>query len=380
MCRLAAITSDEYISPMENILALETMKEGHDGSGMGLVMKGLNGAFRELSGLPILSGICSKEGYKVLEDHMRKLGFQERHMWSPSLRPVRGIERRDYYFAKVFQYPESYLGKSEAEKEDLLMNTRVALRRLGEVDESIVVFSFYPDVITLKEVGDPLSLGEFFSLDRDELRAKTIFAQGRQNTNYAINLYACHPFFIQGFSSMTNGENTAFVPIREFLTSRGFPGYMGYQSDSEVFTHILHYTVRQLGFPLTYYKDVITPLKNGEIEGRADAEALWLIRASLRMLTIDGPNCVIGFLPDGTCFMVQDSKKLRPGVAGGVRGKYAFMSEECGLDRAVPGRDRAGDVFPMKYTMAIVPPGAGELRVWDQLRGEFMGAAETLSA
>ena len=25
-------------------------------------------------------------------------------------------------------------------------------------------------------------------------------AQGRQNTNYAINLYACHPFFIQGVS------------------------------------------------------------------------------------------------------------------------------------------------------------------------------------
>lgn len=34
---------------------------------------------------------------------------------------------------------------------------------------------------------------------------------------------------------MTNGENTAFVPIREFLMSRGFPGYMGYNSDSEVF-------------------------------------------------------------------------------------------------------------------------------------------------
>ncbi|GAB4387874.1 MAG: hypothetical protein Kow0025_03950 [Thermodesulfovibrionales bacterium] len=375
MCRLAAITSSEYISPMENIMALETMKEGHDGSGMGLVMKGLNGVFRELGGLPILSGICSKEGYQRLEEHMRKLGFQERHMWSPSLRPVKGVARRDYYFAKAYQYPESYLEKSEAEREDLLMQTRIALRRLGEADESIVVFSFYPDVVAIKEVGDPLSLGEFFGLDRDDLKAKIIFAQGRQNTNYAINLYACHPFFIQGFSSMTNGENTAFVPIREYLMSRGFEGYWGYQSDSEVFTHILHYVVRQLGFPLTYYKDVITPLKTEELEGRADREALRLLKASLRMLTIDGPNCVIGFLPDGTCFMVQDSKKLRPGVVGGQRGRYALMSEECGLDRAVPGRDRAQDVFPMKYDMAIVTPEAGELVVWNQLRGEFAGAA-----
>ena len=138
------------------------------------------------------------------------------------------------------------------------------------------MFSFYPDVITLKEVGDPLELGEFFGLDRDGLKAKVIFAQGRQNTNYRICLYACHPFFIQGYCSMTNGENTAFVPIREFLMSRGFPGYMGYNSDSEVSTHILHYTARRLNFPLSYYKDVITPLKASEIENRKDSGALRL--------------------------------------------------------------------------------------------------------
>ena len=34
--------------------------------------------------------------------------------------------------------------------------------------------------------------------------------------------------------------------------------------------------------------------------------------------------------------MVQDAKKLRPGIVGGVPGKYALMSEECGVDEAVP--------------------------------------------
>jgi len=48
MCRLAAITSKEYISPMEPVLALETMKEGHDGSGLGLVLKNLGGEFEKL--------------------------------------------------------------------------------------------------------------------------------------------------------------------------------------------------------------------------------------------------------------------------------------------------------------------------------------------
>ena len=368
MCRLAAITSNKYFSPMENILALETMKEGHDGSGLGLTLKDLGGEFEELKEYPVMSGICSKKGMETLDDFMKKHGFKLKHEWNPEIKQVKGIVAREYYFARAYDYPKHYKDKTMQEKEDLLMNTRLLLRKIGETDESIFVFSFYPDVITLKEVGDPLHLGEFFGLDRDNIKAKIIFAQGRQNTNYVIYLYACHPFFIQGYCSMTNGENTAFVPIREFLMSRGFPGYIGYNSDSEVFTHILHYTVRQLGFPLTYYKDVITPLKESEIEMREDKEALRLIKQSLRPLCIDGPNVVIGFTPDGTCFMAHDSKKLRPGVVSGVKGKYALMSEECGLDKAIPERDRDKDIFPMKYDMVIVKPQAEEVMVWSQLQ------------
>jgi glutamate synthase domain-containing protein 1 len=282
---------------------------------------------------------------------------------------LKGIVPRDYYFARVYDYPESYKDKALSEKENLLMNTRLALRKMGEPEETLFVFSFYPDVLTLKEVGDPLQVAEFFGLDKDALKAKIVFAQGRQNTNYAIYLYACHPFFIQGYCSMTNGENTAFVPIREFLMSRGFPGYTGYNSDSEVFTHILHYSARQLGFPLHYYKDVITPLKSSEIEQRKDREALRLMKQSLRPLCIDGPNMVIGFTPEGTCFMVQDAKKLRPGVVGGVKGRYALMSEECGVDKAVPKRDRSKDIFPMKYDMVVISPQAQEVEVWNQLHG-----------
>jgi len=369
MCRLAAMTSNEYFSPMENILALETMKEGHDGSGLGLVLKDLGGEFEELKNFPILSGICSGNSVNILDEFMQAQGFKLMHSWSPLIKQVAGINPRGHYFAKVYDYPVHFRRRSRQERETLLLNTRLALRELGEKDGSIFVFSFYPDVISLKEVGDPLQVGEFFGLDKDIIKAKIVLAQGRQNTNYAIYLYACHPFFLQGYCTMTNGENTAFVPIREFLLSRGFPGYTGYNSDSEVFAHILHYTTRQLGYPLTYYKDVITPLKNAEMDNRDDKEALLLMKQSLRPLCIDGPNCVIGFTPDGTCFMLQDSKKLRPGVVGGVKGKYALMSEECGVDRVVPHRDRSTDIFPMKYDMVIVKPQAEEVQVWNQLQG-----------
>lgn len=369
MCRLSAITSKDYFSPMENILALDTMKEGHDGSGLGLVLKDLGGDFEDLKEFPILSGICSRKGLEKLDHYMKTHGFSELLTWEPKVQLVPGFEirRRDHYLVRAYDYPGGYRRMPMEEKEELLMETRLHLRAMGEMDESIFIFSFYPDTISLKEVGDPLQLGEFFGLDRGDLTAKIIFAQGRQNTNYAIYLYACHPFFIQGYCTMTNGENTAFVPIRDFLTGRGFSGYTGYNSDSEAFTHILHYCHRQLKYPLPYYKDVITPLKDSEIEPREDKDALRLIKKSLRPLCIDGPNCVIGFTPEGTVFMAQDAKKLRPGVVGGVPGKYALMSEECGLDKTIPERDRAEDFAPMKYDMAIIPSNAQEMIRWNQL-------------
>jgi glutamate synthase domain-containing protein 1 len=240
---------------------------------------------------------------------------------------------------------------------------------MGEPDGSLFVFSFYPDVLTLKEVGDPLQLSEFFGIEKSGIKSRIVLAQGRQNTNYAIYLYACHPFFIQGYATMTNGENTAFVPIREFLMGRGNAGYMGYNSDSEVFTHILHYTNRTLGYPLHYYKDIITPMKDAEIGQRSDALALRLLKKSLRPLCIDGPNCVIGFTPEGSVFMVHDSKKLRPGAVGGKSGKFALMSEVCGVDSAIPDRDKSKDIFPMKYDMVVIAPGAREVKIWNQLHG-----------
>jgi hypothetical protein len=45
------------------------------------------------------------------------------------------------------------------------------------------------------------------------------------------------------------------------------------------------------------------------------------------------------------------------------------MSEECGVDKAVPKRDKSQDIFPMKYDMVIVSPEAKEVTVWNQLHG-----------
>jgi len=165
---------------------------------------------------------------------------------------------------------------------------------------------------------------------------------------------------------MTNGENTAFVPIREYLTSRRYEGYLGYQSDSEVFTHILHFSQKKLEMGLDMYKHLLTPLKDEELQLHPQGERLRAVKHACRPLIIDGPNCVIGCLPDRTLFMVQDSKKLRPGIIGGSSGMFAFSSEMCGLDAAIPARNKSEDFQPMKYDTVMVPPHRQEVVRWNQ--------------
>jgi glutamate synthase domain-containing protein 1 len=353
---------------MVAIEALNVMKEGHDGSGVGLFLRDLGGPFEEMKTAPILSGIFTESGLRRLDQHMMDRGFLTKFKITIKVpkTPPQGVPKRDIYLIRAYETPESWDRLTQQEVEQKLMETRLELRRMGEERGDMIVFSFWPDVILIKEIGDPISVANHLALDRKELQARVIMAQGRQNTNYAIDLYACHPFFLQGYSTMTNGENTAFIPIREYLSSRGFPGYTGYQSDSEVFTHILHFSQKFLGLSIESYKHVITPLQDDDISKHPDGEVLRHLKQACRKLIIDGPNCVIGCLPDHSLFMVQDRKKLRPGVIGGRPGMYAVCSEICGLDSAIPNRDKSKDFQPMHLDTAIIGPDRREVRICKQ--------------
>ncbi|OGR14467.1 MAG: glutamate synthase [Desulfobacterales bacterium RIFOXYA12_FULL_46_15] len=368
MCRLFALTSNDPVSPMLAVKALDVMKEGHDGSGVGLLLQGLGGPFEEMKDAPILSGIFTEEGIRRLDLFMMDHGFLTKYKISlktPKTQ-VEGIPRRNLYLIRAYELPEGWDHLGQDEIGERLMMTRLKIREMGEEKKDMMVFSFWPDTIMIKEIGDPMQLADYLGLDRKELNARIIMAQGRQNTNYAINLYACHPFFIKGYCTMTNGENTAFTPIRDFLLSRGVPGYVGYESDSEVFAHILHYSMAGLGLGIDAYKHVITPLQEEDLQQHPDSGFLSHLKRTCRPLIIDGPNCVIGTLPDHSLFMVQDRKKLRPGVVGGKPGMFGFSSEICGLDAAIPDRDKAKDIQPMHLDTAIVGPDRQEVTICRQ--------------
>ncbi len=370
MCRLALKTALEPFSPYSVLTAMEAMQEGYDGSGLGLLLRGIKFSdFDYKRKDPILSGIAhTPEALKRLDDAMLERGFtlSYDHEFKQDFSFIEAKDRHKY-FLRVYRPSEAHEQYSKEEFENYLMMTRLALRKNGEENKGdLTVFSFYPEVAMIKEVGWPLVVGDALGLNDNRIKARVVMAQGRQNTNWGINLYACHPFFIEGISTMTNGENTAFIPIKEWLIGKGYPGYVGYQSDSEVFAHILHYVLKQLRLPLEAYKHVITPLKTEELEGHPQGDFLKGLRDVTRRLIIDGPNCIMGTIPDETCIMTMDHKKLRPGTIGGKPGEWAMASEMCGVDAMIPDRDKSLDFQPMRENLIIVPPDRKEYKIWSQ--------------
>ena len=370
MCRLALKSADIPFSPYEVLTAMEAMQEGYDGSGLGLLLRGVE--FEEFKLKPhhvVLSGIAHTEAaFQRLSDWMGNQGFQVKYAHEFD-RKSGLIEAKDRfnYLVRVYRIPENWSSLTAEEIEDRLLLTRLALRKDGDDHGGdLTVFSLYRDVVMIKEVGWPLEVGDALGLQDGRIKAKVVMAQGRQNTNYGINLYACHPFFIQGIATMTNGENTAFVPIKEWLLGKNIPGYLGYHSDSETFTHILHYITKKLKLPLELYKHVITPLKTEELDVHPNGDFLKGLRTACRRLIIDGPNAVIATLPDETSMLVMDQKKMRPATVGGRPGSWAIASEMCGVDALVPDRDPALDFQPMREHTVIIPPERKELIVWSQ--------------
>lgn len=368
MCRIGSIKSKTPMPPSVALNLMLPQQEGHDNSGFAMVMQDLDGVFSHYKDKPLLSLACTPQGVQLVNDFMEEKGFMQVAQWVPEVdkRPGLKIEAMPRYVFRNYDYPEIYRYRSREEREDLLLDTRLALRQLLEKENNGFVYSFWPDVLTLKEIGDPADIAAYFRLWNEDgrLTAKNIVTQCRQNTNYDIVRYAAHPFFLQGYTLCANGENTFFTKNKEFQKSL-HRGYIGFESDSQNFLYTLHYVLHELQWPIKYYKHVITPLPFVEAEKRADSKVLGLIRESLAHLEINGPNTVIGLLPDGQMITCCDSKKLRPVVVGGDKDMVAIASEVCGLNAILPDRDPAADIYPNEREMVVIDNDLA-VRRWNQ--------------
>ena len=357
MCRIGAIKSKNYIHPSKALYLMRSQQKGHDNSGFAMVMQDLGGIFEDYKDLPILSMACTDEGLNIADNILAEEGFVRGMQWSPDTNPNDNliIENMPHYVFQVLKYPKAYNYATREEKEDLLINTRLRLRNALEVNEEGYVYSFWPDVITLKEIGDPKDIGTYFGLweESDDFTAKIITAQCRQNTNYDIVRYAAHPFFLQGYTSLANGENT-FYEKNKLFQKKLYKGYVGFESDSQCFLYTLHYLNKVLKWPLSYYKHTITPLPYHEIIERNDKAILLKIKESLAHLEINGPNTIINVLPDGTVFTCCDSKKLRPVVIGRTAETVIITSEVTGINEILPERNWEEDIYPHERETVVI--------------------------
>jgi glutamate synthase domain-containing protein 1 len=368
MCRIGAIKSKKPIHPQKALSLMLSQQKGHDNSGFAIVMTDLYGMFEPYKKSPLLSYSATEEGERIIEKFMIERGFKKLFRWEPETHPRKGLdfEKMPVYGFEVFDYPKIMKHIKPEQREEILLNIRLELRQILEKTGDGYVFSFYPDTLTLKEIGNPNHIGEYFGLweEDDKVLAKNIMIQYRQNTNYDIVRYAAHPFFLQGYTLCANGENTFYIKNKESQQSL-HRGYLGFESDSQCFLYTLHYVLRELGWPLKYYKHVITPLPFHEIEKSKKKDVLYKIRESLAHLEINGPNTIIGFLPDHTMFTTCDSKKLRPVVVGRTKDMVAITSEVHGIDEIMPKRNQEKDIYPNERETVVITNEL-EIKRWSQ--------------
>ena len=357
MCRIGSIKSKNYIHPSLALKLMRSQQKGHDNSGFAFIMQDLGGIFEKYKNLPILSMAVNDNGAKDAEELLQKIGFKKVFQYKMDVypNPSLKIEAMPNYIFDVFEYPENYKKATRDEKDNLLLDTRLSLRKYLEENNEGFVYSFYEDTLSLKEIGDPTDIGKYFNLwgEDVDLRAKIITAQCRQNTNYDIVRYAAHPFFLQGYTTLTNGENT-FYEKNRLMQEKLHKGYIGFESDSQCFLYTLHYVHKILKWPLKYYKHVLTPLSFDEMEKRDNKNVLERIKTSLANLEINGPNTTIGVLPDGTMFNVIDSKKLRPTVISKDNDIVVMTSEVTGVNEVLPDRDISKDIYTNEREIVVV--------------------------
>ena len=167
MCRLALKTASTPFSPYEVLEAMEAMQEGYDGSGLGLLLRGVH--FMDFNynkeSQVILSGIVhSEKALYRLNGYMASRGFEQKYDHEFKVHPEL-VEAKDRhkYLVRVYNKPTDMV---EAELEEYLMETRLFLRRDGEEHGGdLTVFSFWADVVMIKEVGWPLEIGDALSLE-----------------------------------------------------------------------------------------------------------------------------------------------------------------------------------------------------------------------
>ena len=130
MCRIGSVKSRTPVHPSVALNLMLPQQEGHDNSGFAMVMQDLGGVFSHYKDKPLLSLACTPQGVQLVNDYMEEKGFVQVAQWVPEVdrRPGLRIEAMPRYVFRNYDYPEIYRYRGREAREDLLLDTRLALR------------------------------------------------------------------------------------------------------------------------------------------------------------------------------------------------------------------------------------------------------------
>ena len=136
MCRIGAIKSSNYVHPSQALKLMESQQKGHDNSGFAMVMHDLGGIFESYKHLPTLSMACTDEGLEAGRGHAARRRLPARHAVGAGDRPPPGLDinAMPNYVFETFDYPRYFSNGEQKEKEELLLDMRLKLRKALEAE------------------------------------------------------------------------------------------------------------------------------------------------------------------------------------------------------------------------------------------------------
>jgi hypothetical protein len=201
----------------------------------------------------------------------------------------------------------------------------------------MIVFSFWPDVIMIKEIGDPMTGGRISEAGPQGAQGPRHHGPGAAEHQLRHQPVRLPPLFHPGLLHHDQRREHGLRADPEYLMSRpsrlyGLPVRLRGFHPHPALHRAASWDWGPGGLQACHH--AAAGRRAWPAPGRAFLKHL---KQSCRRLIIDGPNCVIGCLPDHTLFMVQDRKKLRPAWWAASRGSSPFRFGDLRPGRRHPG-------------------------------------------
>ncbi len=164
---------------------------------------------------------------------MMDIGFMTKYKISIKVpkTPPPGVPRRDIYLIRAYEYPEEWegLGREEITLPADEIRLQLAEHGRGKGGHDRVFLLAGRD----HDQGDRRPHGGGQAICSSTARScapGSSWPRAARTPTTRSTFTPATPFSSRAIATMTNGENTAFVPIRDYLSPAGVPGYIGYQS------------------------------------------------------------------------------------------------------------------------------------------------------